>query len=306
MATLHVKAEEVETIEVSPELKNKIDNTIATIKDQGYCIVPNFLTPEQVDDVKYAFENELPVIKMKALGDNTGKTIRGHNLLAKTRSCDYIFLHPFLRGVVDGMLGSMNREPQINITTLFNLYPGANKQQLHRDDNLWPIQRPRPHSLLCNCVIAISDFDIENGATHLIPYSHKPEFPELGATRESQKKIQNDPTQIQAVMKAGSILFWEGSMFHGGGANVSKDRQRLGFFISHVVNYLRPQEMNLLGIPRSEVQKMPKRLQRLCGYNLFSYGVGGQIDFRDPLQVLRDGQVVNPKAEVDNKGYSKM
>ena len=38
-------------------LKNKIDNTIATIKDQGYCIVPNFLTPEQVDDVKYAFEN---------------------------------------------------------------------------------------------------------------------------------------------------------------------------------------------------------------------------------------------------------
>ena len=51
----------------------------------------------------------------------------------------------------------------------------------------------------------ISDFDIENGATHLIPYSHKPEFPELGATRESQKKIQNDPTQIQAVMKAGSI-----------------------------------------------------------------------------------------------------
>ena len=84
------------------------------------------------------------------------------------------------------MLGSMNREPQINITTLFNLYPGANKQQLHRDDNLWPIQRPRPHSLLCNCVIAISDF--ENGNIGNV-YLYANEFINTMTQKPLEKKL---------------------------------------------------------------------------------------------------------------------
>ena len=62
---------------------------------------------------------------MPGLGDETGATIRGHNLLAKTRACDFVFLDPRLRKTVQGVLGA---EGQVNITTLFDLKPGAKKQ----------------------------------------------------------------------------------------------------------------------------------------------------------------------------------
>ena len=36
-------------------------------------------------------------------------------------------------------------------------------------------------------------------------------------------------------MRSGMMLMWEGGLWHGGGANASKDRERLGFFMSHNV-----------------------------------------------------------------------
>ena len=100
-------------------------------------------------------------------------------------------------------------------------------------------------------------------------------------------------------MKAGSILMWEGGLWHDGGANTSSDRERLGFFPSHVVAYLRPQEIQPVSVPRDVVRRMPKKLQRLCGYHRFGLGV----DERDPIDVLYDGDVVNPTARLKS-GWS--
>jgi ectoine hydroxylase-related dioxygenase (phytanoyl-CoA dioxygenase family) len=81
-------------------------------------------------------------------------------------------------------------------------------------------------------------------------------------------------------------------MWHGGGANVTLDQERMGFFISHQVSYLRPQEIQLLAIPPEVVRQMPRKLRRLVGYHPFGLGVDG----RDPLDVLEDGIVINPDA----------
>ena len=87
---------------------------------------------------------------------------------------------------------------------------------------------------------------------------------------------------------------WEGGLWHGGGANTSTDRERLGFFMSHNVAYLRPQEIQLLSVPREVAAQLPKMLQRLLGYHRFGLGVDG----RDPIDVLKDGNVINPSAKV--------
>merc|ERR1712083_967792 len=105
------------------------------------------------------------------------------------------------------------------------------------------------------------------------------------------KHDQNVNT-IQAVMKAGSIVFWEGVMWHAGGANMSKNRTRLGLFISHNQVYLRQQENTTLSIPREIALEMPRKLQRLLGY------AGGifQIDFQDQIDFLNRGTHVHPGA----------
>ncbi len=254
-----------------------IGAVVGKIRKQGYAVVENFLTQQNIATIRSAFESDVPITEMRAIGTETGRTWRAHNLLGKTRVADSVFLDPRLRAIVDGVIGRYN---QINITTLFNTLPGETKQFLHQDDGLWPIPRPHP-SFLCNALIAFDDFTQDNGATHLVPYSHT----WTGAVDQSI-----EPIQIE--MKSGSMVLWEGGMWHGGGANVTRDQERMGFFISHQVSYLRPQEIQLLAIPPQVVRQMPRKLRRLLGYHPFGIGVDG----RDPLDVLEDGIVVNPDA----------
>lgn len=258
-----------------------IGSVVGTIREQGYAMVEHFLTDDVISRVRSAFNTEVPITEMRAIGTDTGRTWRAHNLLAKTRAADDIFLDPRLRAVVDGIIGKYN---QINVTTLFNTLPGETKQFLHQDDGLWPIPRPHP-PFLCNALIAFDDFTKDNGATHLVPFSHK-------WTQPVDQSIET----IQVEMPSGSAVFWDGGMWHAGGANVTKDQERMGFFISHQVSYLRPQEMQPLAIPPDVVRKLPHKLQRLVGYHTFGLGVDG----RDPIDVLADGVVVNPEAQPAN------
>ena len=252
---------------------------VAEIERQGYTIVEDFIAPDEVARIRKAFDTEVPITEMRAIGTNTGKTWRAHNLLAKTRAVDHLFLDARIRALVEGVLG---KRTQINVTTLFNVLPGETRQFLHQDDGLWPIPRPHPH-FVCNALIALDDYDIENGATHIVPYSHK---------WYDRKPDQNVET-LQVEMRSGTMLMWEGGLWHGGGANNSKDRERLGFFMSHNVAYLRPQEIQLVSVPRAVARELPEQLLRLLGYHRFGIGVDG----RDPIDVLHDGDVVNPHAK---------
>ncbi|MCY3841245.1 MAG: phytanoyl-CoA dioxygenase family protein, partial [Gammaproteobacteria bacterium] len=146
-----------------------ITERVAEIEDRGFTLVEDFITAEEVARIRHVFDTEVHITEMRAIGTKTGKTWRAHNLLAKTRAVDYLFLDPRIRALVEGVLGKYT---QINVTTLFNVLPGETRQFLHQDDGLWPIKRPHPH-FVCNALIALDDFDLENGATHIVPYSHK-------------------------------------------------------------------------------------------------------------------------------------
>ena len=228
-----------------------IGSVVSEIRDRGYCVVENFLTTEEVERLRANFNESVPITEMRAIGTETGRTWRAHNLLGKTRAADNVFLDPRLRAIVDGVIGKYN---QVNVTTLFNTLPGETKQFLHQDDGLWPIPRPHP-AFLCNALFAFDDFTKANGATHLVPYSHR--WP---------KPVDQSVDSIQVEMSSGSVVFWEGGMWHAGGANTTENIERMGFFISHQVSYLRPQEIQLLSIPQETVRAMPKKLQRLIGY----------------------------------------
>ena len=160
----------VTTAETTPLVVEGVNVTerVAEIEAQGYTIIPDFVQPNEIAQIRHAFDTEVRITEMRAIGTDTGKTLRAHNLLAKTRAVDYLFLDPRIRALIEGVLGP---RVQINVTTLFNILPGETKQFLHQDDGLWPIKRPHPH-FVCNALIALDDFDLENGATHIVPHSH--------------------------------------------------------------------------------------------------------------------------------------
>ena len=254
-----------------------IGSTVETILTEGYVVIEDFLSQDEVEGIRAAFNTEVPITEMRAIGTSTGCTWRAHNLLAKTRAADFVFLDARVRAIVEGVIGKYN---QVNIATLFNTLPGETQQALHQDDGLWPIPRPHP-SFICNLLIAFDDFTKEKGATHVVPHSHKWTQP-----------IDQNIESIQVEMKSGSVLFWEGGLWHGGGANVTTDQERMGFFISHLVSYLRPSDLQLVSVPREVVRGLPRKLQRLLGY----YPFGNGVDGRDPLDTLNDDIVVHPDA----------
>jgi len=86
-------------------------------------------------------------------------------------------------------------------------------------------------------------------------------------------------------MPAGSVLFYTGALYHGGGANRS-DRTRYGLNITYARSWLRQEENQYLTVPREIARDLPESLQRLIGYQRGAYALGYVDDLRDPIEVL--------------------
>jgi len=128
----------------------------------------------------------------------------------------------------------------------------------------------------CNTIWAMTDFTEENGATRLVPGSHR---------YDDRLEIGSDAT-VPGEMPKGSVLFYTGALYHGAGANRSAD-VRSGVNITYAVSWLRQEENQYLSVPADVARTLPDDLLRLIGYARGAYALGYVDDLRDPLAVLR-------------------
>ena len=98
--------------------------------------------------------------------------------------------------------------------------------------------------------------------------------------------FRHEKDTIPAVMSKGSVLFYSGSVYHGGGANHS-DETRTGINITYNLSWLRQEENQYLAVPADVARELPEPLLRLMGYARGAYSLGYVDDLRDPLDVLR-------------------
>jgi ectoine hydroxylase-related dioxygenase (phytanoyl-CoA dioxygenase family) len=197
-----------------------------------------------------------------------------------------ILCHPTYLGVCDAILGPACARYQLNIAHVLDRGPGAEAQLLHRDELVW-VHMPRPHpELQVASVIALVDFTEENGATRVIPGSHR--WPQDRRPQESET--------VAAEMPAGSAVLYLGSTIHGGGANTTADEWRRGMHLSYVLGWLRTEENHYLGTPLEVVRGLPRRSQELLGYAVHDAlaqagGYLGTVDLRDPVELIQAGRL---------------
>ena len=242
------------------------------IDEHGYAVIPDWISQQRVNRLRRDLRRDVDPIR--ELMPPQKKTVRAHNLLAKTRCVDDLVCDPRLLAIVHGVLGPL---VQVSVVAMFDLLPGSTPQALHQDDGLWPL--PRPHQpFVVNAVIAAEEFTKENGATHIVPGSHK---------WHDRSVVQPPEVEtVQVEMSPGSMLIWTGALWHGGGGNTTNS-SRLAVDINFNLSFLRQQENQYIGVPREEVQKMPEQLRRLIGYQHGLSAVGpGMVDLRDPLVML--------------------
>ncbi len=251
-----------------------LEESLAEIEDRGYTILENVIGEDQLDAITEALDR---IERDRGIGpaenDFEGHhTVRIYNLLAHGEPFSAIPIHPALLPVVEGVL-----DPGCLVSSLssISIGPGEKPQPIHADDQIIGLARPH-QPVVCNSMWAITDFTEENGATRIVPGSHKaPNCPEYGKTG-----IES----IAAEMERGSILVWNGSLWHGGGANRTNER-RIGIAMNYCAGFIRQQENQQLGIPRAVAAEFPERLQRLVGYGVYRHLIG-HIDKRDPIELL--------------------
>jgi ectoine hydroxylase-related dioxygenase (phytanoyl-CoA dioxygenase family) len=166
---------------------------------------------------------------------------------------------------------------QLHLTQVIAIGPGEPAQTIHRDQwafDFFPF--PQGYEVQCNTIWAMTDFTEANGATRIVPDSHR---------FEDRREFSYEQTE-PAEMSAGSVLFYTGALYHGAGANRS-DRVRYGLNVTYSVSWLRQEENQYLSVPPEVARTLPDDLLRLMGYARGAYALGYVDDLRDPLDALR-------------------
>jgi ectoine hydroxylase-related dioxygenase (phytanoyl-CoA dioxygenase family) len=143
---------------------------------------------------------------------------------------------------------------------------------------------PQPHGeIQLASMIALDDFRLENGATRIVPGSH----------RWARGRAPQEHEIADAVMPAGSAAIYLGSTIHGAGANSTQSEWRPGLHISYVLGWLRTEENNYLAVPPEIARTLPRKAQEVLGYavhDAIASGGGylGMVGLRDPVDLIAE------------------
>jgi ectoine hydroxylase-related dioxygenase (phytanoyl-CoA dioxygenase family) len=246
-----------------------VHEVLGALERDGCATVEAVLSPDSVTGIKEELEQVLARTPSgRNLFEGT-RTRRIYAIFAKTRSLDAAAVHPLVMEVLDEVLGHY----QLSGPTGIEIGPGEVAQVLHYDDAIYPMPRPHPEIVL-NTMWALDDFTEANGATRFIRGSHR---------WRDERPAPDAETEV-AEMPSGSVLFYLGSLWHGGGANVT-DEPRLGVVLEYAASWVRQQENHVLAVPADVVRELPQRLQELLGYNVRP-PFTGYVDGRHPRRLL--------------------
>lgn len=245
-----------------------IEEILQILDDDAGLIIDNFLDEDDLERIKNDLKPYLEVTK-NGQDEFTGfETKRVGALMARSKTCQDLALDPFINQMADSFLGPHCESYQLHFTSAIQIGPGESSQILHRDRGVWGGYIPRKIETQFSTVWAINDFTKENGATQLVPGSHK-----------WHKDREPLPEEIAyAEMKAGSVFIYTGSVLHGGGTNVT-EQPRLGVFLHYAPSWLRQEENQYLSCPPEVAKDFSPELRSLIGYSKGGYVLGF---FSDP------------------------
>lgn len=251
------------------------DDVAAALAEAGCAVVDELVVPDVMAEVLRELR---PWVDATPRGpdDFSGRnTRRTGGLIARSTTTRDLVTHPLVLATVAKVLAHA-KNYQLHLTQLIAIGPDQPAQPVHRDQwafDFFPF--PAGYEVQCNTIWAASPFTEETGATRVIPGSHR---------FEDGLRLPLEDT-VPAEMATGSVLFYTGALYHGGGANQSSET-RYGLNLTYNLAWLRQEENQYLSVPFELARTLPVPLLRLMGYARGAYALGYVDDLRDPLDVL--------------------
>ncbi|NKF25224.1 phytanoyl-CoA dioxygenase family protein [Pseudomonas sp. BGM005] len=273
-----------------------IDDVLECFERDGGCIVESMLQKSTLDGLWEDLRAELDVTPNGEGYFVGNQTRRVSGLFNRSKHMQELITQPHFYGAAERQLckpfkywlnGTQYESIptlQISLTQAIMIMPGQGLQPLHRDDIAHHRRHPGPDSQV-QVLYALSEYSEANGATRVIPGSHKWDDDRAPTYEES----------VPAEMNPGDGLIYLGSTYHGGGQNTTVDRPRTAIATTLVLGYLRQEENAYIAVPRDRVREYPERIQRLLGWST-NPPFCGWIEMRDPHYLVAS-DVLNTKAE---------
>ena len=273
------------------DAETTIDEILKVLDQDAAVIIENVISMDAVEALK---SDLAPYLSKEAFGRDefTGfSTKRIGALIARSNACRELALNPLVINVAEQYLNPFADGYQLHFTSAVSIGPGETKQVLHRDRGIWGGYLPRQVEPLMSTIWAVTKFTKENGATQLVPGSHK-----------WDKERKPDDTEIAyAEMNSGSVLLYTGSILHGGGANKTASEIRTGVFLHYALNWLRQEENQYLSCPPEIAKELSPKLRSLIGYSKGGYVLGF---YSDPYDEEAKFEAVSPE-NMFNKAKDK-
>lgn len=254
----------------------EIREHLNAIEERGFAILEAQISERHIARIR----NELsPYLAGQHFGRNDFEGFRSERvyaLLAKAPSIAALIEHPAVMALTDMLLP---KNYLLSAALAINVHPGETPQDWHIDDASGSgghpaFARPRkPYGI--SAIWALDDFVQDNGATELVPGSHR-----WTADREPEAG-----EIVQALMPAGSVLVFAGNLLHRGGANQSSST-RLAITPQYCMPWMRQIENMPLAAPPQIARGYSERIQELLGYSIVEPGFTGYVDGRHPKHLI--------------------
>ncbi|MFZ1989970.1 MAG: phytanoyl-CoA dioxygenase family protein [Alphaproteobacteria bacterium] len=197
---------------MKPEPSNsaaRIDELNQALDQDGYAVVPDALDAAWVERLRLAFDHA----PAQSGGTQHVEITDATPEAASWRAVEH---HPVLNAAAEHVLsrpyclaGIHGRNP----------LPGFGQQGLHSD---WP-RGPDHRAVLLTALWMLDDFTLENGATRVVPGSHRITRPLAKDLAQPLAKHQGERVVIG---RAGSVLMFNGYLWHSGRRNDSNAPRR--------------------------------------------------------------------------------
>lgn len=243
---------------------------LSNLREYGYTVVPGVLagdTLERTRDALYraaesdrARGREIDEFALDK-GDQS-RTQRVWNVLSRDPLFEDLVEHPLALAFVREVLGwpALLGNISANICS-----PGCEGGHLHADQTFlgepWPGAGPQG----LNVAWAIDDFTGANGATRVVPGSHK--------RNRGVAVDEMDTDTIAMEAPAGSMIVFESRLWHKTGCNSTADQTRAGIFAWYTKTYVRTQENWFLALKPEIRQFASDDMLTLLGYKSAGFGL---------------------------------
>jgi hypothetical protein len=199
-----------QTIAAQPQLPAAV---AAQLRDAGFVVIPGPVTPGGIERLSLAYDHA--VSTADAVDVRVSSSTRVTDFVSRGLEFDGIYVFPPLLAACCLIIGQPFK---LSGTRARTLEPGAPAEELHVDvkpkADGWPI---------VGFILMVDEFDAENGATRFVPGSHlKLSDPDevLGHRTEAHED------EVLACGPAGSMIIFNGSVWHSHTTNRSRRRRR--------------------------------------------------------------------------------